>query len=187
MSIENPQMKNRIILTCLLVAGLHPASAAEPESAANGCAAFRWNVAHEMNVMRGAAVPVVAVASAGNSSEPLLPDRHYEVSLLPQGEAHFAVPPARESHDPAPQGGSLRFAVPAAGRYRLSITSGHWIDVIVNGKPVDSIAHEGHGDCKSLHKVVEFELPAGQTLILQLSGRSESRVGLAITRALPGE
>jgi hypothetical protein len=180
-------MKSRIVLACLLVATLHPACAQEPVPAATGCAAFHWNVAHELTVMRATAIPVNAQEKDGKSAAPLLPDKHYVVNLPPQGEAHFAVPPAREARDPAPHGGSLRFAVPAAGRYRISITSAHWIDVIANGKSIDSLDHEGHADCELLHKVVEFELPAGQALVMQLSGRAESQVGLAITRLSPGE
>jgi hypothetical protein len=186
LSIEKRSMKNRLAFAALLAATLQLACAAEPGSATNGCAAFQWNIARELAVMRAPAIPVIASANDGGSAAPLSLERHYLVSLPPQGEVRFAVPPARAARDPAPRGGSVSFAVAAAGRYRVAITSAHWIDMIAAGKAIDSVDHQGHADCELLHKVVEFELPANQPLILQLSGGAQAEVGLAITKVSPG-
>ncbi len=49
------------------------------------------------------------------------------------------------------------------------------------GKALESVAHRGHTGCALLHKVVEFDLPAGRQLVLQLSGAADGKVGLVIT------
>jgi hypothetical protein len=74
----------------------------------------------------------------------------------------------------------LSFAVPAAGRYRISITSRHWIDVLDGKSVLVSQAHHGPG-CDLLHKIVEFDLPTARPLTLQISGRDDAIIGLAIT------
>ena len=179
-------MDRRMTYVGLLMAIASLGGAAATGAAANGCDAFTWNVAQELAVMRQPAKAVLAQPVGGNSAAAITVGRHYEVTLRPQAEVHFAVPPARPARDPAPQGGSLAFVVETAGRYRISITSRHWIDVIAGGQVIDSIDHQGSADCELLHKVVEFELPAGTPLTLQLSGRAERELGLAITPAPAG-
>jgi hypothetical protein len=45
---------------------------------------------------------------------------------------------------------------------------------------IESVDHFGPG-CELVHKVVEFDLPSGRPLTLQLSGNEDAMVGLAIT------
>lgn len=179
-------MKRRIVFS-MCVAGFSLLSlAAEPVPAEKGCDAFAWNVTRELAVMREPAEPVQSRADAAISGVKLAIGRHYLVRLHPQSEVGFAVPPARPARDAAPHGGSLSFIVEAAGRYRISITSRHWIDVVADGKLIDSADHQGRAGCELMHKVVEFELPAKIPLAVQLSGQAEREVGLAITPAPAG-
>jgi hypothetical protein len=66
----------------------------------------------------------------------------------------------------------------------VSLTSRHWIDLIDGDAMVASRRHFGPG-CALVHKIVEFELPAERQIVLQLSGRDDVTVGLAITMAVP--
>ena len=163
--------------TCFLMIAA-PSVAHDP--ADEGCGATSPDVALEMAVMRSPAIPVTAVSGKESPLPELALDKHYAISLIPQSELSFRAKPGRAARDDLPRGGILRFAVPAAARYRISITSRHWIDVLDGRSAVASAAHHGPG-CELLHKIVEFDLPAGRPLTLQLSGRDDAIVGLAIT------
>ncbi len=143
-----------------------------------GCAAFSWDVSHELALMRGPALTVDETASAPG---PLHIGRHYSVHLAPQSGVQLLVPPEHAARGGSPRAAVLRFDVAQPGRYRVSITTRHWIDVIDHGRVVESAAHQGSTGCALLHKVVEFELPAGDDLALQLSGQDDAVVDLVIT------
>ena len=178
-------MFRRPVFIALLVALVPMGRASGTATATNGCDGFSRDLTRELAVMRTAATPVAAAANAGNSRAGVVPDRHYTVTLRPQSEVRFDLPPARPARDAMPQGGTLEFVVDTAGRYRVSIISAHWIDVVADGRFIDSVAHEGHRECALLRKSVEFDLPARTRLVLQISGRAERELGLAITRARP--
>jgi hypothetical protein len=144
------------------------------------CGAASSDVSLELAVMRSPAISVTAVPGKDSPVPELALDKHYAINLIPQGDLAFRVKPGRASRSELSRGGILRFTVPAAARYRISITSQHWIDVIDGRSVVASAAHHGP-DCELLHKIVEFDLPAGRPLTLQLSGRDDAIVGLAIT------
>ena len=167
-------------MAALLLFGLHGARAFAHEPGATGCAAFSWDVAGLLEVMRAPAAAVRASAAVPDPAVPLLPSRHYSVALPPQSGVRFAVPPARPARDADPRGGSLRLAIDRAGRYRIALSGGHWLDVVVEGVALESLGHQGAKDCAPVHKIVEFELPAGRPLTLQISGRAQPVVELAI-------
>lgn len=144
-----------------------------------GCGSFSADVARELAVMRQP--PIATTASSASDRAPgLSPGKHYAVSLIAQGQVRFAAKPGRASRAGNSRGGVLRFEVAEAGVYRVSITSRHWIDVLDGETVVPSVNHHGPG-CDLLHKIVEFDLVAGRPFTLQLSGRDDAIVGLAIT------
>jgi hypothetical protein len=110
----------------------------------------------------------------------LLIGKHYALSLLAQDQLKFRVKPGRQTRAESPRGGAFEFTVTSAGRYRVSITSRHWIDIVDGQAVAASLEHYGPG-CELVHKIVEFELPAGRPLTLQLSGEDDAIIGLAIT------
>jgi len=162
-------------LTLLMATGV---MAHEPP--AEGCGAFSRDLAHELKILRGAAVPANAVAGEIRELPKLKLDTYYAVSLAPQELTRFAARPGRASRTPKWRGGVFQFEVPTPGRYRVSISSRHWIDVVDAKTIVESVGHFGPG-CELVHKVVEFDLPAGRPLTLQLSGHDDAMVSLAIT------
>jgi len=167
------------VITMLSAGGAHVHA-----DATKGCEGFGWNVTHELELMRRPGQAVDALEYGRQKPAPSLRlDEHYSVTLPAEDRARFQVAPARAARGAAPRGGSLTFGVENGGRYRISITTRHWIDVIADGKALESHDHQGNGQCALLHKVVEFELPAGRPLTLQLSGQDDAVVGLAITRA----
>lgn len=146
-----------------------------------GCEALPPELAAEIAAMRGTAQPLEAIDSLGQVSTNVELSRRYDVTLTPQSAMRFPVPPARHRALPEATAGLVYFRTGKAGRYRIGLTSRHWIDVLDNGKTIDSVTHRGHTGCALLHKVVEFDLPAGRILVLQFSGAADATVGLVIT------
>lgn len=90
--------------------------------------------------------------------------------------------PAVAPGKPGAASASLGFVVPRAGRWRVSLDSGVWVDVVRDGRAVASAAH-GHGAaCGGVRKRVEFELGAGR-YVLQLSGAAGVRVRAMVSPA----
>jgi hypothetical protein len=166
----------RYIAAALVTLACLPAFAAD----ADPCSGFTWNVTRELTLMSGTAKPVAAVGNPGASVPLLALEKPYALTLLPQPDVKFVVPPGKAVVAEGSHGGLVRFRIPAAGRYRVSITSGHWIDVVQGDHLVKSGDFQRSPGCERPHKIVEFAMPAGN-LILQLSGRTDAHVTLAIT------
>jgi len=157
------------ILGLFLCGALTPAEGHTDE----GCADFSWDVSRELDILRRPAKSV--------ERDTVVVGEHYSVRLAPQAGVQFVVAPEREARSTEPRAAVLRFRATRPGRHRVAITSRHWIDMVVDGAIVKSVDHQGRADCKLLHKVVEFDLPAGRELTLQLSGQDDAVIGLAIT------
>jgi len=178
----NTKRATRALLAAMFAAWIAPgAGAHEPEP--DGCRALAHDVVHELAVMRSPAISLTAEASVDRHPSLDL-DKHYAVNLLAQNQLRFAAKPGRATRAASPRGGAFQFEVPVTGRYRISITSRHWIDVVDGQKIVESADHFGPA-CDVLHKVVEFDLSAGRKLTLQLSGQDDAIIGLAITASPP--
>jgi hypothetical protein len=167
-----------IVAVSLLILYAHELGAHTP--AAEGCGASASEYANEIGVMRSPASSIGAPASA--SPVPLELGRRYAISLDDQHKLKFRKEPGRASRGANARGGVFSFRTGAAGIYRVSLTSRHWIDLIDGDSLVESRRHFGPG-CALIHKIVEFELPAERQILLQLSGREDVTVGLAITAA----
>jgi hypothetical protein len=154
-----------------------PASADEVDP----CAHFTWNVSHETGVMKQTPQSVKAAVTPGSKSPLLQVEKLYELKLTGQEAVTYAVTPAKPAHADKPQGGMARFQVPKAGVYRISISSGHWIDVLDGTQFVKSRDFQASHGCARPRKIVEFDLPGGRDLILQLSGFPDATVMVAIT------
>jgi hypothetical protein len=146
-----------------------------------GCAAFTWNLTREFAAMRTPANLLAASADPRVNPVRLKEGQHVTATLSPQGSVTFAAPPARQRKTANATAGLLFFKSGVAGRYRISLSSHHWIDVLDGGKSIDSLSHEGRSGCELLQKVVEFELPANRDLVIQLSGDDAATVGVVIT------
>jgi hypothetical protein len=173
------QVVLRLAAIAMLACG--PATAAEPE----GCAGFSWNVSHELALMKEKAQTQTLGTKAGPEAPVLQVDKLYELKLAPEGTVSYAIKPPKPPRDGNPQGGIARFHSGKAGIYRVSLGSGHWVDVVDGSQFITSRDFQGAHGCDRPHKIVEFELAAGKELLLQLSGSMTSPVLLAITRVTP--
>lgn len=155
------------------------------KAGAGGCDSFSWDVSHELDVL-GKPAKAITAGTDGKNPVRLELDQHYSVKLAPQGTVHFAVRPGKPMPDDGAQAGVLSFHTPKAGRYRISITTDHWLDVIDGGLIVVSSDFQGQRGCEKVHKVVQFELSGNKDFVLQLSGSTQPRLGMAITQVKAG-
>lgn len=154
------------------------ALAAEPDP----CTRFTWDVSHETAVMKQSAQAVAAATVPDGSVPQLQLDKLYELRLTKQSAVKFVVPPARAATGDDARAGLVQFRTGEAGRYRVSLSTRHWIDVVDGTAIIESHDFQGAGGCERPHKVVQFDLPANRTLTLQLSRAPDSAVAIAVTR-----
>lgn len=169
---------SRIILSVAATALLSlPALAQDSDP----CTRFTWDVTHELSVMRQEPEKIAAGTRSTGEVPTLQLDKVYEVQLTNQEAVSFAVTPGKPTLPDNARGGLARFATDKPGRYRISITSGHWIDVTDGKDLIRSRDFQGARGCERPRKIVEYELPAGRELTLQLSGAPDAAVILAVT------
>lgn len=146
------------------------------------CGTFTWDVSSELAALQSPSTAGVAGKGGDAGEVRIEPGIRYDLRLHPQGEVRLAARPAKPMLDDAATAGLLHFQVPEDGRYRVSITTGHWIDVVEAGEVVASLDFQGRRGCPLVHKIVEFELKAGRDLVLQFAGGSVDEAGVVITR-----
>ncbi|PZU07285.1 homogentisate 1,2-dioxygenase [Sphingomonas sp.] len=101
-------------------------------------------------------------------------------TLLKTPKVDYAVRPEKPGGSVS-SGGMFAFVVPAAGRYRIALGSGAWVDVLSGTTPAVSVSH-GHGpDCTGIRKMVDFDLQPGRYL-LQIAGNAGATLPLMVAR-----
>ncbi|MET0271252.1 MAG: homogentisate 1,2-dioxygenase [Sphingomonas sp.] len=123
--------------------------------------------------------PVAAGASA-TTATPLPIGEGATATLLPMPGVAYAVRPGKAG-EPTGHGGLFAFTVPTAGRYRVALGSGGWIDVVSGGMPVASAAHAHGPACTDVRKMVDFDLRPGRHL-LQIAGGGSATLPLMVSR-----
>jgi hypothetical protein len=163
------------LLALLAVATTATATEQDP------CAAFSWNVSHERELF--AASARTGATGTNPAAAPLLDsDRLYELQLNALEQVQFVVQPGKSKGGNGPYAGLARLRLSKAGLWRIALDQPAWIDVIANGQVIASSDYQGRSGCHAPHKIVQFELPAKQELLIQLSGTPEKQVRLTITR-----
>jgi hypothetical protein len=165
------------VLSCFGVG----AARAEEETPKSGCDAFTWNVSHELAVLDQPAKPLQAGRDAKSAPRAEM-DSHYVLSLVPQGNVKFPAKPGKQPAGEGAHAGLLVFHAAKPGRYRVSTSTSHWLDVVDGRNLVVSRDFQGQRGCEKAHKIVEFELSGNKDFVLQLSAGVDEKIGLAITQ-----
>jgi hypothetical protein len=146
------------------------------------CAKFSWNVDKERALF--ATAPLALAAGHNAASAPQLePGRLYQLQLTADAQVTLALPSGKKSNT-APDSsyaGLARLSLQQPGNYRVSADQPVWIDIVADGKMIDSADFQGRAGCQAPHKIVQYSLPAGRELLLQLSGAPSATVRLTIT------
>lgn len=101
-------------------------------------------------------------------------------TLLPTPKIAYAVRPQKPGGSVS-SGGIFAFTVPAAGRYRVALGAGAWIDVLSGTTPAMSVSHSHGPDCTGVRKMVDFDLKPGRYL-LQVAGNPSATLPLIVAR-----
>lgn len=145
-----------------------------------GCDTFSWNVSAELALFSQQGTPIAAGADVKQA--PTIQAGHlYAVGLVEQAKVHFDHAPGKTRLADGAHGGLLSIRLTGAGKYRVTIDKPSWIDVTDAGAMVNSNQFQGRGTCPLIHKSVEYTLPAGKPLLIQLSGETDATVRLAVT------
>jgi hypothetical protein len=146
------------------------------------CSAFKWNVTEERAVFSQNPEPTAAGRKA-DAAPAMTIKKLYNLALSPQSDVKFAVPPGKKGLPDGAYAGLIHFRVPTAGAYRISMDQGFWIDVVSHLALVDSTDFTGAHDCSAPRKIVQYNLPANEDLVLQFSAATKDHVRVAVTPA----
>ena len=159
-------------LMALVLLGTSPAYAAEEPS---GCDKFKWPIERERAVLT--APDRVKLASGGELTA--LPSTGVTLALVAPSEAKLLSPPERAPKEGTFAGFASVKAVPKAGLYTVSLSSGGWLDVVQEGQFLKPKAFSGATDCNGIRKTMKFELSASP-FVVQISGTKENAISIAI-------
>lgn len=149
------------------------------------CAGFKWNVREERAVFSQKAHSSAAGHDA--ASAPAVKTKTlYDLTLSPQESVKFIVPPGKKGLPDGAFAGLVHFRVPTTGAYRVALDQGFWIDVVSHQALIEATDFTGAHDCAAPRKIVQYNLPAGEDLVLQLSGATKDHVRVAVTPAPAG-
>ena len=102
-----------------------------------------------------------------------------DLALSPTPEVSYGLRPERPGGSVS-HGGMATIAVETEGTYRVAIDSPAWLDVVADGKSLESVGH-GHGpDCSGIRKMVDFKLTPGRYL-LQIVGNGSPKLRVLVT------
>jgi hypothetical protein len=77
------------------------------------------------------------------------------------------------------KGGMFQLAIKQAGIYRVAISDHAWIDVVSQGKNVQSTSHGRGPACSGIRKMVDYRLKSG-TYTLQLSAGEQDQLAILV-------
>ena len=165
-------MKTAIfVLAGCLMAG--PALAQEPV----GCDKFKWPIDKERATLNGTDLP--KVASGDRVAWPI--PFATTVALTRFADAKLPMAPERPPKSPDTFAGFIQVAAPGrSGTYKITLSSGAWIDVVQDGHAVKSSAFSGATGCEGVRKSVKFELST-TPFIAELSGTTAHAIAVAVT------
>ncbi len=170
-------------LWALLALSLAAGSAAAQD---DPCGKFSWNVGNERALFASAALAIAAGHDAASAPQ-LQPGRLYQLQLQAAGQVALALSPgSKKTASDSSYAGLARLRLQQAGNYRVSVDQSVWIDIVADGKMIDSADFQGRPGCLAPHKIVQYPLPAGRELLLQLSGAPGADVRLTITATPSG-
>lgn len=150
--------------------------------AADPCTTYKWDVSGEVRLF--ATTPSATTTGTDAGKAPLIETgRLYGLTLHPQQQVNYAAPPSKSMLADGAFGGLLRFKVEEAGPHRVAIDAGFWLDVVHEGRTLQSLDFNGSRDCAGPRKIVVYDLPAGTELILQVAAATNAAARLTVTPA----
>ncbi|MBX3483225.1 homogentisate 1,2-dioxygenase [Phenylobacterium sp.] len=123
--------------------------------------------------------PLAAAASAADAGKAaLMVGQAADAALPSTGDVKFALRPEKPGGSVS-HGGVFSVDIDKPGAYTVALSTGAWIDVVRDGKALESSAHGRGPACTSLRKMVQFQMQPGRYLI-QISANAEPRIGIMV-------
>jgi hypothetical protein len=148
------------------------ALAAEP----SGCDKFAWPLEKERQMLSEAQEAALGSLLDRDGG------RAVKIELQPLETAKLVNVPARKPKNTPSFAGYVNFGAARAGRYKISLSEGAWIDVIQDTHDLKSVAFTGATDCPNIRKSVKFELGA-DPFTLQVSDAPSPAIAVVVTPA----
>lgn len=128
------------------------------EEMRGGCADYATDVRAELAAMDQASRSFESLADR-NHLEPIMPESRPITLTLLHAERieHAAMPKHR-----GPFAGLLPVTVPRHGRYRISVNTASWIEVVAGQERLEPLAFEMQTGCGKLFKTLDYALQAGR-------------------------
>lgn len=165
---------------CTSLADEHALHPRPMEEMQGDCSNYKWDMSQEFGLWETEASDVAAATSADDVPAIGLATR-YTVTLLPHESVAFVATPEKDRGGDGKFSGLLKLEIPEDGLYRISASSGVWIDAVVNGTVVKSTSFEMQTKCTTVFKSVAYRLSGGDTALLQVNGSRSDTVDIAIT------
>ncbi|MBL8269585.1 MAG: molybdate ABC transporter substrate-binding protein [Steroidobacter sp.] len=140
------------------------------------CSGFRFDVSKELKLFGGKPRTV----SAANAPT-LDVNQLYSLDLAEQSKVSFVQAPAKATVPEGSFAGVFKVTSPRAQTIRVTATEAAWLDVLGDGKLLESNRHTGSGNCNLLRKVVEFTVTPDKPVTIQVSGSTVKQIKLAVT------
>lgn len=102
------------------------------------------------------------------------------VGLLPTPKIEYAARPMNEGGSVS-FGGMFQITLKEKGLYRVVLANASWIEMVKDGKSVQSVAHAQGSKESGIRKMVDYPLDEG-TYTLQLSAGADTTSALMVTR-----
>lgn len=102
------------------------------------------------------------------------------VGLLPTPKIQYVARPVNEGGTVS-YGGLFQITIKECGVYRVVLANASWIDMIKDGKGVQSVAHSHGPEHSGIRKMVDYTLDEG-TYTLQLSAGADTTSAVLIAK-----
>jgi hypothetical protein len=152
----------------------------KPPAPTAACAAMDASLPADLEGW-SAKTPLAAAAKAsGLGKATLTAGKGYEATLPMTPDVTFVTQPEKPGGTVS-HGGLFGLNIDKAGTYVIAISSGAWLDVLKDGKPLLSTAHARGPECSTLRKMVDFSLEPGR-YVLQVSANADPTLRLMLAR-----
>lgn len=165
---------------CTSMADEHALHPRPMEEMQGDCSNYQWDMSQEFALWEQETTAITASSSEDEAPAIGLATR-YTVALHPHDSVAFLATPEKDRGGKDRFSGLLSFEIPEDGLYRISASSGVWIDAVVNGSVIKSTSFEMQTKCTTVFKSVAYRLWGGDAALLQFNGSRSTTVDIAIT------
>ncbi len=176
-------MRAAAIIAIAAALGLAPIAASAQEALAKpaaACAAMDKTLPVDVAAWTAQTPMAAATTAAGLGKATLTPGKAILADLPMTPQVTFVTQPEKPGGTVS-HGGMFGIKIDTAGTYVIALGSGAWLDVLKDGKALESTAHSRGPECSTLRKMVDFPLQPGR-YVLQVSANADAKLPILLAR-----